>query len=58
MNILSLENIRSWFGLSHTAGRVEFRVQEDVYVTRVIESLNYCKSHPNASKCENLLIQG
>lgn len=54
MNILSLESIRSWFAKANTVRRAEIRGQGDVYVTRVVECLNYCKNNPNSSKCENL----
>lgn len=58
MNIFTLENLLSWFGKSNASQRSEFSGQGDIYVTRVVECLNYCKNHPNSSKCENFLIQG
>lgn len=58
MNIFSLKGLRSWFGGSNTARAMEHRGQGDVYVTRLVECMNYCKKHPNSSKCENFLLQG
>lgn len=58
MNIFSLENIRSWFSKPDTYRAVDCSGQEDVYVIKLVESLNYCKSHPNSTKCENLFLQG
>lgn len=58
MNILSLENIRTWFAKTNTTRSGMHGTQGDVYVTRLVESLNYCKNHPDSSKCEDLLIQG
>jgi len=57
MNIFSLENIRTWFSKSVVNHRSEFKGQGDVYVTHVVECLNYCRNNPNSSKCEKLFIQ-
>lgn len=56
MNIISLTSIRRWLSKAERPARTDIRALDDVYVTRVVESLNYCKTHPESSKCENLFV--
>ena len=57
MKIFSFLNLRSWLHKANSQMRTDINGLDDVYVTKVIESLNYCKSHPDSTECENMLIQ-
>jgi len=57
MNKFLLEGLRTLFGKSGSVRAIQSSGQGDVYVTRLVAGMNYCKNHPNSAKCENLFLQ-